>query len=85
MTNEELLKEISALPAAARRRIEEMVARMRSKYSEQPSKTAEHKGSFKDEPFFGIWAGRDDMKDGSAWVRKIRQEQWDRRRTNDPR
>jgi hypothetical protein len=84
MTNEELLKEINSLPAAAKRRVEEFVSRMHSEYSGESVETKTQRSSFKDEPFFGIWADRDDMKDSVAWVRNIRREQWDRRRTNDP-
>lgn len=29
-------------------------------------------------PFFGMWADREDMKDGAAWVRKER-ERWNER------
>lgn len=28
------------------------------------------------EPFFGIWRDQEDMKDSTAWVRQLRQEQW---------
>jgi hypothetical protein len=31
-----------------------------------------------DHPAFGIWADREDMKDPSAWVRKIRASRYDR-------
>ena len=35
-----------------------------------------NKGSFQDEPFFGMWQDREDMSDSSAWVRRIRQQEW---------
>ncbi len=31
-----------------------------------------------DHPAFGVWADREDMKDPSAWVRKIRGPRYDR-------
>ncbi len=33
---------------------------------------------FRSLPFFGMWAGREDLSDGEDWVRKQR-EQWHRR------
>jgi len=35
---------------------------------------------FRSLPFFGMWAGREDMKDSAAWVRKER-EKWQQRAT----
>lgn len=79
MTNEELLKEINSLPAEAKHRVEDLIGRLRKIYSTRAARSVETTGSFKDDPFFGIWADREDMKEGgAAWVRKIRREQWDR-------
>jgi hypothetical protein len=32
--------------------------------------------SFAGGPFVGMWSDRQDMKDSSAWVRRIREEEW---------
>lgn len=29
-----------------------------------------------DEPFVGMWRGREDMRDSSGWVRKLREREW---------
>ncbi|MSS70159.1 MAG: hypothetical protein EXS64_01575 [Candidatus Latescibacteria bacterium] len=34
--------------------------------------------NFADIPFFGMWAGREDMRDSAAWVQKER-EKWHHR------
>jgi len=39
--------------------------------SKEPMRVENH-------PAFGIWANREDMKDPSAWVRKIRAPRYDR-------
>ena len=31
-----------------------------------------------DEPFIGMWRGREDIKDGAAWVRSLRKQEWKR-------
>lgn len=78
MTNEELLREVSSLSDGARRQIEKYVSYLKGKES---SKIEEKpKRPLRDEPFFGMWADREDMKDSTAWVRKIREEQWTRNR-----
>lgn len=79
MTNEEILKEIASMPDEDKRIVERLIAKIRKRYSEGVTQSNKRKKSFRDEPFFGMWADREDMKDGgAAWVRKIRREQWDR-------
>jgi hypothetical protein len=79
MTNEELLKEITSMPDKDKRTVERLIARIRKRYTEPKVQSDKKKRSFRDDPFFGIWADREDMKEGgAAWVRKIRKEQWDR-------
>jgi hypothetical protein len=41
--------------------------------NQQPVKTKEKTKSSRDDPFFGMWKDREDMKDPVAWVRKIRR------------
>ena len=79
MTNEELLREISALSINARRNIEHYIALLKKK--KDTATTPDTKRSFRDEPAFGMWKDREDMKEGgAAWVRKIRDEQWNKHR-----
>lgn len=75
MTNEDLIKEIASLPEEARRRIEKYISYMKGRYE---NLTKENKPSTKleDEEFVGMWADREDMKDSTAWVKKIRREHW---------
>ena len=46
-------------------------AKPSSPKSKEPMRVEEY-------PAFGMWADRDDMKDPSAWVRKIRAPRYDR-------
>lgn len=79
MTNEELLREISTLSIDARRSIEHYVELLKKK--KDTVKTPDTKGSFRDDPAFGMWKDREDMKEGgAAWVRKIREDQWNKHR-----
>ncbi len=67
------------MPDEDKRIVERLIAKIRKRYSEGVTQSNKRKKSFRDEPFFGMWADREDMKDGgAAWVRKIRREQWDR-------
>ena len=78
MTNEELLREFNSLPAEIKSKIEQIIERFKSdqKYATGPSK----KKPLREEPFCGMWADREDMKDPVAWVRQIRETQWNKHR-----
>lgn len=76
MTNEELLKEYSSLPAEAKQKIEQFVARVREQYTAKSQKPKQKLRPLTEEPFFGMWADREDMADPVEWVRKIRSEHW---------
>ncbi len=76
MTSEEIIKEMAALPADAKREVEDLVKSHRKRYSSD--KVAES-GSFNGldaEGFIGMWSHRDEMNDSTAWVRSIREKHW---------
>ena len=77
MTNEELLKEITSLPPDAKQIVEDFIIYVRTKATDGAAKTTKKKRPLREEPFFGMWADREDMADAVEWVRKIRREQWD--------
>ena len=78
MTNEELLRAMSSLSDAAKLQIEKHILYLKKKETSEMKKIP--KRPLREEPFFGMWSDRKDMKDSTAWVRKIREEQWSRRR-----
>lgn len=77
MTNEELIKEISSLPSEVKNQIGRMIERFKK---DQKAKTNPIKKiPLREEPFFGMWKDREDMKDGgAAYIRRLRDEQWNR-------
>jgi len=77
MTNEDLLREISSLPAEARALIEKYIDSLKK----HKPVSVKKRGSFRDEPAFGIWKDREEMKDSVEWVRNIRKTHW-RQRTS---
>lgn len=85
MTKEELITEILALPSKKRMKIERLVEDL--KHEEENADRKPSKRSFRDEPFFGMWKDREDMKEGGAdWVRKLRQgPHWNRSKRDDSR
>ena len=74
MTNEEILREINALPLEAQRQITDFIAFLRQRY--QSSQMPESTSDLKSEEFVGMWRDREDMSDSTAWVRNIREKHW---------
>ncbi|MEQ1605988.1 MAG: hypothetical protein ABL999_14075 [Pyrinomonadaceae bacterium] len=79
MTNEELIKEIPSLPSEIKNRIGRMIEQF--KKDQAAEEKLEKRRPLRDEPFFGMWKDREDMKDGgAAYIRRLRDEQWNRHR-----
>lgn len=74
MTNEEIMREFSALPSEARREVIDFIAFLRQRYADKTETTAN--GDLSRESFVGMWKDREDMQDSTAYVRKLRETQW---------
>jgi len=42
------------------------------------AETAEDQADWQNDPFVGMWKDREEMQDSGAWVRQLRQQQWQR-------
>jgi hypothetical protein len=73
MSKEELLDCYLALPEEGRRLVEEFVSLVGRTCT--PTAPKQPKGDITDDPFFGMWADREDMKDPD-YVRKLRRREW---------
>lgn len=74
MTNEEIIREFSALPSGARREVVDFITFLRQRYSQKKEK-AINKDLYK-ESFVGMWKDREDLQDSSAFARKLRETEW---------
>lgn len=74
MTNEEILREIAALPPEGRNLLENFLEFMRQRYSNQ--NTPAPNTLLPNESFIGMWRDRDEMTDSSAWIRSLRTSEW---------
>jgi len=74
MTNEEIIREFSALPPEARREAEDFIAFLRERYGKKNEEMAT--GDLREESFVGMWKDREDLQDSSAFVRNLRETEW---------
>ena len=74
--NEEFLREINALPPEAQRQLEDFIVFLHQRYKSSPSAETANTSDLATEEFIGMGRDREDMQDGTAWVRKVRQSNW---------
>ena len=74
MTNEEILREIAALPPEGRNLLENFLNYMRQRYAHQNAPTSST--PLPSENFIGMWRDRDEMSDSTTWVRNLRTSEW---------
>ncbi|HBB31112.1 MAG TPA: DUF2281 domain-containing protein [Cyanobacteria bacterium UBA8803] len=72
---EQLTNDIATLPQEAQKMVIAFVNFLKQQY-QQPKTQQPQPLNFKDEPFVGMWSDRTDMQDSTAWVRQLRQKEW---------
>ncbi|MFP4395317.1 MAG: DUF2281 domain-containing protein [Anaerolineales bacterium] len=78
MFQEQILQSLNTLPPAAQREVLDFIAFLQTRYKNQvQSEKIPTERNLSDEPFVGMWQDRDDMQDSSAWVRKVRTQEWE--------
>ncbi len=75
-----IAREVASLPPEAQQQIVDFVAFLKARNCPAPPAKKKKRSKLMADPFIGMWQDRKDMKDSSAWVRKLRQRQWERRK-----
>jgi len=73
-----IARDIASLPPEAQQQVIDFVAFLKARYPtiKYVRKTKQIK--LVDEPFIGMWQHREEMQDSAAWVRSLRQREWER-------
>jgi hypothetical protein len=75
-----IAREMASLPPEAQRQILDLVELLKARYHAAPTSGRTKRVKLTKEPFVGMWRDRKDMQDSTAWVRKLRQCQWEHSR-----
>jgi hypothetical protein len=78
MESRNIAREIASLPPEAQRQVIDFVAFLKSRYPKTQTTRKTRHTKLADEPFIGMWRNREDMQDSMAWVRTLRQREWER-------
>lgn len=76
MTATDILKEIDSLPIEGQKQVSDFVAFLKIRYSVRSKIKNGKRIKLADEPFIGMWQGREDMQDSTTWVRQLRSSEW---------
>jgi hypothetical protein len=78
MSTEDILRDIASLPPEAQRQVADFIALLLSRYAR--SKSPEHSDSSHPatDNFIGMWQDRVDLQNSNAWVRMVREREWER-------
>ena len=69
-------RQLASLPPEALKIVAEIVGVISKQYAVPVKSAKPVRTSLRDEPFIGIWADRTDMEDSTAYVRKLRKDEW---------
>lgn len=77
METTNIARELASLPPEAQREVLDFVAFLKARYSTRTLGRKTNRTRLADEPFVGMWRSRAEMRDSVAWVRELRQREWD--------
>ena len=72
--------EFSSLPPETQREVLDFIAFLRTPRRPPSARKAAKRPKLATEAFIGIWRDRRDLRDSTAWVRRVREEEWVKRR-----
>ncbi len=72
-----IAQEIATLPPEAQQQVVDFVAFLKTRYPVASPGNRPKRSKLSNEPFIGMWRERQDMSDSGAWVRELRQREWE--------
>ena len=76
MNAEMIIQDLSSLPPEAQKQVEDLIKSLKSFYSAESLEKKSIQTKLSLEPFVGMWKDREDMKDSTAWVQNLREQEW---------
>ena len=78
MNQNDIWREFNALPPDAQRQVMDFILFLQARYKLRQTKVKPKlRRDISKEDFVGMWRNRDDMHDSSAWVKTLREREWD--------
>jgi len=78
MDSVNIVREMASLPPEAQEQVLDFMAFLKTRYPPAPTAKRARRTKLADEPFIGMWRANEHMQDSTAWVRNLRQREWER-------
>jgi hypothetical protein len=75
MRQDNLWQDFDTLPPEAKKQVIDFISFLQTRYKPTPKRKS-RKVRVRNEAFVGIWRGREDMQNSTAWVRDLRKRHW---------
>ena len=69
--------EIASLPPEAQRQVVDFIDFLKARYPAAQLAKQIKQTDLADEPFIGMWLDHNETQDSTAWVRRLRQSEWE--------
>ena len=66
----------ASLPPDAQREVLDFIAFLRTRSTARETRAAARRSKLGRQAFIGMWHKRADMRDSTAWVRRVREQEW---------
>jgi len=76
MELEKIVNDLRTLPDELQKEAADFIAFLRTRNTVHNKRKPKKSLNLKLEPFIGMWKDRGELKDSSAWVKTIRQTEW---------
>ena len=72
----DFIRDIGSLPPEAQKQVSDFVSFLETRYPVAQTGRKAKRTRLANEPFIGMWRDRQEMKDSSAWVWRVRESEW---------
>ncbi len=76
MQESRIWRQFEALPPSAQRQVADFISFLSARTRRARTVRGASSVALTEEPFVGLWRDRQDLSDSTAWVRRIREEEW---------
>lgn len=72
------VRDLTFLTPEAQKQVIDFIAFLKTRNRSVSSVSKRKRIKLAEEPFIGMWRNRADLQDSTAWVRHLRQREWER-------
>ncbi len=76
MQKNRVWRQFEALPPSAQRQVADFISFLSARTRRLRSGPPDPSVVLAEEPFVGVWRDRQDLSDSTAWVRRVREQEW---------